>query len=82
MNGGNEAKRCEGSQSLWSRDGFLIQNPSKKPPMSGRRGRNPFGAGTVFQLIFMYKKRRTNILLLSLGNPINHAQNDFLHKKG
>ena len=40
------------SQSLWSRDGFLIQNPSKKPPMSGRRGRNPFGAGTVFQLIF------------------------------
>jgi len=70
MNGGNEAKRCEGSQSLWSRDGFSIyqyaalrdkqqsQSLWSRDGFSIRnllgsvrvsRGRNPFGAGTVFQ---------------------------------
>ena len=35
------------SQSLWSRDGFSIKVFSTFPEM--KEGRNPFGAGTVFQ---------------------------------
>ena len=35
------------SQSLWSRDGFSIDGTDRRTPTNRR---NPFGAGTVFQL--------------------------------
>ena len=41
-----KASILEGSQSLWSRDGFSMD---KTTHYYRSEGRNPFGAGTVFQ---------------------------------